>query len=172
MDTLKPFVITIRGLYCPVKHPRRIIEYVISEDDGKITDTDVLIILHETLCFFKREMIVDIPVNQRNEFVQKTALALKRFLTEEGAGDSLKYFELIIKGNFSEKRHPERSIQIKDTKALNDIELFIVLYEGFCRLRNILSKSIGRKQLTKIAHKHNIYNFGMRKDEQPFETRD
>jgi len=172
MSELKPFTINIEGKYCEVPHEdRKLMLYNDSdenlEDKEKLTMVDILIICHEVLCNLKRKMQ---KVMTKSEMKNHSRNYERYHFGKSTGNEKLKEVKILISGVYCEEFNIERNIHYK-FDMLPDGQAIFVLVEVICVIRNTLSETMTREQLAEIAVKHEIYDFGMRKEEEPFETR-
>jgi hypothetical protein len=169
---LKPFKITIEGTYCEVPHPDRLIKLCddseTQDEQLKLTDIDTMVICNEVLCKITRRLQ---SVMTKQE-IKKQQKNFDRFHLGVVTGkEKLKDIKIEISGNYCEGFKVGRIIRYNLT-MLSDSQTNILLYEAICLMRNNLSKTMTRDELSEIANKFMIFNFGMLKGEEPFILRD
>ena len=170
MSELKPFIINIEGKYCEVPHKdRKILLYDDSdeniEDEKKLTLIDNMIICHEVLCNLKRKMQ---KVMTSSEMKNHARNYERYHFGKSNGNEKLRDVKIHIEGVYCEEFDINRKIKY-NFEMLPDGQAIYVLVEVVCVIRNKLAKTMTREQLAEIAVKHEIYDFGMRKEEEPFE---
>lgn len=169
---LKPFKISIEGKYCEVPHKDRLI--MLYNDSEKniapeleLTPVDVMVICHEICCFIKRRL----QSVMTKEEVQKQGRNFDRYFFGTPTGkEKLKEIKILIKGDYCEEFCDERNMTYT-IDALSESQANIILYDLICTMRNNLATTMTRDELTALAEKYKIENFGMLKNEIPFESR-
>jgi len=172
MSELKPFLINIEGTYCEVPHKdRKMLLFNDSdeslEDAEKLTMIDILIICHEVLCNLKRKM----QKVMTNSEIKNHSRNYERYHFGKSTGkEKLKTVGIQISGVYCDEFNIDRKIQYT-FDLLPDGQAIFVLVEIVCFIRNKLAETMNRAELSELAVKHEIHDFGMRADEEPFETR-
>lgn len=160
--------IEIKGKFCEVPHDDRIIELYDCSDSCDLTDIDVFIVIHECSCNLKNKMNKVMRYAEMKSFMKRCE---KYFIGTPNLKSKLKEFSIKITGEYNELPNPNRKLVMSNDGTLTNGEIHMVLYDLLCVLRNQLSKTISRKDLSILAEKHNINGLGMRFDEDPFVTR-
>lgn len=84
--------------------------------------------------------------------------------------EKLKTIGIQISGVYCDEFNIDRKMQYT-FDLLPDGQAIFVLVEIVCFIRNKLAETMNRAELSELAVKHEIHDFGMRADEEPFETR-
>lgn len=173
MKPLKPFKLTIEGKFCEVPHKDRLFKlYDDSEndiaDDLKLTSVDAMVICHEISCFIKRRLQLVMTTQEAKSQGKK----FERYHFGKSTGkETLVDFKILISGFYCEDFREGRKLEYK-LESMTEGRANLMLYEIVCVYRNQLATTMTREQLTEIAKKHNIQNFGMLEGEVPFDIRD
>lgn len=173
MKQLKPFKITIEGKFCEAPHKDRLFMLYDDSDKNlsdelKLDSIDVMVICHEISCFIKRKL----QKVMTNEEIKNEAKKFNRYHFGKSTGnEKLVDFKISISGFYCEDFREGRKLEYK-LESLTEGRANLMLYEIVCVFRNELSKTMSRQELTNIAIKHKIENFGMLEGEVPFDIRD
>lgn len=168
---LKPFRIDIKGIFCGVPHPDRVIEVlsVLDYPYLELTNTEMLVVVHEVSCNLKRKLQNIMKDKEMDELTKKFG----RYHNEkENINAKTKEINIEISGKYSDIPNSGRQLTVdyRDNN-LTEGETSVILYDIVCVMRNHLLKTMNRDEIAEFAEKHKIYNFGMRKSEEPFVTR-
>ncbi len=168
---LKPFSISIEGQYCEVPHKDRLIMLQNDSENEipelELDNIDIMVICHEISCFIKRRL----QLVMTKEEIQKQGRNFERYFFGNPTGkEKLKDIKILIRGNYCEEFHLDRNLTYT-IDALSESQANIILYDIVCTFRNQLAETMTREELTAIAKKHKIENFGMLEGEVPFELR-
>jgi len=166
---LKRFKLEVKGKYCDAPHSDRLMVLNIDDldADNLLTDIDVLVICNEISCTINRRL-KSVMTNDEFEKMDDMYHNFHFGYVDETA--KLKDINICISGTYCEEINPKRNLEYT-LGGLSEIRASIVLFEVMCVLRNNLSKTMSRMELSHIAEKFKIYNFGMTEDEEPFVTR-
>jgi len=169
MKTLKPFKLEISGDFCDVPHPdRKMLLFVDGEEKGnELTTIDVLVICHEICINIRNRLQKIMPKSEQKEQGKKFD---KYFFGKVTDKDKLRKVKIIITGIYYEEFTPERYLKYT-IDNLTEGQANLILFDTVCVARNQLLETMTRDEISDIAEKHKIYNFGMVKNESPFATR-